>query len=124
MSKLTSDITRSRTVSSGKLDGIQFDNIPINGSLQAYTTSRNGNIWKSATGTWLSGVNAVDIDWNEAQFANAVSEISEVPDAGAVQSDISSITTTGELVSIIAKQQKQIDALITMVKGLYASLVE
>ena len=68
-------------------------------------------------------VMALDIDWNGAQFANAVAAITEVPDAGEVQSNISSITTTGELISIVAKQQKQIDALITMVKGLYASLV-
>ena len=67
--------------------------------------------------------NAVEIDWNDANLASRKSEIENagVPDS---QSLPSALKTTGELLDIIATQQAQIDALILMVKGIYAGLAQ
>ena len=106
------------------IDNTQFNKIKT-GNKSLNTTNpvmpvANANIWKNGTSsipsTW-AGVNAVDIDWNSAKItipANAEDEINEFDE----------ITTTGQLLSIIGRQQAQINALILMVKGIYAGLAQ
>lgn len=89
---------------------VNMGGVPANGTY----SDANG---QAAAG---SGINVVDIDWNEAQLGAAILALGEeVPDNGVFNS--TTITTTGELIQIIAKQQKQIDALIVMMKALYGT---
>jgi len=67
-------------------------------------------------------INAVDIDWNEAEFKEAI-DAQTILDENTVQTATPTITYTSDLIKILAKQQKQIDALIVMVKGLYQGLL-
>ena len=108
---------------------IQFNNINADAVYKRsgkYThgSNANGNKFDTTiTGEELTpSFNAIEIDWNGAAFKSAVDAINTVPDNGAVQQSIQNITTTGELVNIIAKQQSQIDALIVMVKALYQAV--
>ena len=106
------------------IDNTQFNKIKT-GNKSLNTTNpvmpvANADIWangvSSIPSTW-AGVNAVDIDWNSAKItipANAEDEINEFDE----------ITTTGQLLSIIGRQQAQINALILMVKGIYAGLAQ
>ncbi len=95
------------TFNNVKTAGVKMDQWPI------YLTGQQGP--DSDGGV----VNAVDIDWNEAQLGTAIQGLGEVPDNGALNT--ATITTTGELIKVIAKQQKQIDALIVMMKALYGT---
>lgn len=62
-------------------------------------------------------VNAVDIDWNEANLSSRVSSLN-APEGISH----STITTTGELLDEIAHLRAQVDALTSLVKGLYNAL--
>jgi len=64
-------------------------------------------------------INGVDIDWNNAQFEIAVKN-SENRNTDGLQ--VKTITTTGDLLAIIAGLQAQVDNLTTLVKGLYTAL--
>lgn len=62
-------------------------------------------------------MNAVDIDWNEANLSSRVSSLN-APEGISH----STITTTGELLDEIAHLRAQVDALTSLVKGLYNAL--
>ena len=92
-------------------NGVKFTATKGTGLPSKYSNGNNGNF-----------VNAVEIDWNNAEFKSAVDAIATVPDNGQIQTEIQNIKTTGDLVNIIAKQQSQIDSLIVMVKALYQAV--
>ena len=64
-------------------------------------------------------INAVDIDWNDAKLGDAITALSANVQEGVA---VSNITTTGELLKVVAQLQAQVNVLTTLVKGLYASL--
>ena len=64
-------------------------------------------------------VNAVDIDWNEAKLEDAITALSTNVQEGVA---VSNITTSGDLLKVVAQLQAQVNTLTTLVKGLYASL--
>ena len=92
-------------------NGVKFTATKGTGLPSKYSNGNNGNF-----------VNAVEVDWNNAEFKSAVDAIATVPDNGEIQTEIQNIKTTGDLVNIIAKQQSQIDSLIVMVKALYQAV--
>ena len=64
-------------------------------------------------------VNAVDIDWNEAKLEDAITALSTNVQEGVA---VSNITTSGDLLKVVAQLQAQVNTLTTLVKGLYAAL--
>lgn len=98
---------------------VRFNNVKDGGKVQS-----SSPVWTGQNGVDEFGgiVNAIDVDWNEAQLGAAIQAIETVPDNGDLNS--TTITTTGELIQVIAKQQKQIDALIVMMKALYGTFTQ
>ncbi len=77
---------------SAELDGIQFNNITHenDGVKLSAPAIRQGNNWSAnKTSGWKPAVNAVDIDWNGADFENALG------------TKPSTINTTGDLINAI-----------------------
>ena len=95
---------------------VAFNDVKAGGKKQS-----SSPVWTGVNGVDEFGgiVNVIDVDWNGAQLGAAIQALSEVPDNGALNT--ATITTTGELIKVIAKQQKQIDALIVMMKALYGT---
>jgi hypothetical protein len=91
-----------------KIDGIQFNNISVSGIAKQDIMSRSLNIWKNGSDNWYPGINAVDIDWNEAVLPHASTN-----NGGEVV-----INTTGELLDLIDKMQDEIYVLTAAVIAL------
>ena len=100
--------------------GQMFGSVPLS-KINNYTLNVNGDETE-ITAINQKVFNAIDIDWNGAEFENAINA-QTILDENTVQSETPTITSTGDLIKILAKQQKQIDALIVMVKGLYQGLL-
>lgn len=62
-------------------------------------------------------INGADIDWNNAKFGDAVNDRK---DSEGLK--VTEITTTGDLLAIIAGLQAQVNNLTVLVKGLYTAL--
>ena len=103
-------------------NGVKFTATKGTGLPSKYSNGNNGNFVNAEEDGVDAFVNAVEIDWNNAEFKSAVDAIITVPDNGEIQSEIKNIKTTGDLINIIAKQQSQIDSLIVMVKALYQAV--
>lgn len=103
-------------------NGVKFTATKGIGLASKYSNGNNGNFVNAEEDGVDAFVNAVEIDWNNAEFKSAVDAIVTVPDNGQIQTEIQNIKTTGDLVNIIAKQQSQIDSLIVMVKALYQAV--
>ena len=92
ISNLTIASRTNGFTASGTLDGIQFNSIGVSDG-QGLTTkwNRNDGPWKTSGSTTLSAfaVNAVDIDWNGADWDSATA------------TEPSTIRTTGDLISAI-----------------------
>ena len=72
-------------------DGIHFGRIPTAGMSKVTIMNMAANIWKDTSDTWQSAINAVDIDWNDAEVEDGVV-----------------IKTTGELLSWIKSKSSEI----------------
>lgn len=119
--------TATKPVINAIVDGIQFENIPggnkgTKGST-FWNSSANTNVW-TANGDasqWKPSVNAVDIDWNDADLATAVNYHSN--DGNFSEGlPVTEINTTGDLLNVIAHLQAEVTILSNLVKGLYKAL--
>ena len=66
------------------------------------------------------GIDAINIDWNGAELSNAINNVGEDISENLT---ISTISTTGDLIKVLAEQQAQIKALSLLVKALYESII-
>ena len=64
-------------------------------------------------------INAVDVDWNNAQLQSAVQSLESNLQEGVA---VSEITTSGDLLKVIAQLQAQVNTLTVLIKGLYNGL--
>lgn len=98
-------------------NGINFTNVKDGGKTQS-----SSPIWTGQVGIDEFGgiINAVDIDWNAAELSGAICGIAQ-----DISEDltVSTISSTGDLIKVVAEQQAQIKALSTLVKALYVSIV-
>ena len=96
------------TTKSAILDGIQFNHIAVSGTGHSKLFYRANNIWNKNTNSYKCAVNAVDIDWNDAQLPNGDLE----------SGNTKTITTTGDLLSLIDKMNEEIYVLSAAVIAL------
>ena len=74
---------------------------------------------KIAAGKGKPIVNTVSIDWNNAQLQSAVQSLESNLQEGVA---VSEITTSGDLLKVIAQLQAQVNTLTVLIKGLYNGL--
>ena len=113
-------------------DQIQFSNITVpfknmggvigksnykNTSGQPIDDEYSGEIQKPS-----SLVNAIDIDWNDANIADAITILNGTDGQITEGTPIENINTTGDLLYTIANLQAQVTVLTNLVKGLYMAL--
>ena len=67
-------------------------------------------------------VNAVEIDWNNANIADAITELNNTDGQITEGTPVETINTTGDLLYTIANLQAQVTVLTNLVKGLYMAL--
>ena len=96
------------------IDGTVFNKILTNNKLltqdKGVGIDVNSDVWKTngSTTNWVSAVNAVDIDWNEAV----------IPYGNLETGESVTVKTTGELLSLISKMQQEIFVLSAAVAAL------
>lgn len=102
---------------------IQFTNVKRNAASIASVplSSKNNYVISDSTITekYDNVINAIDIDWNTAKLEDAITALSANVQEGVA---VSNITTTGELIKVVAQLQAQVNVLTNLVKGLYATL--
>lgn len=116
MSNVISNIiSKTPAISSAKLDGIQFNSIEKSGfnSTSKYVL-KNTPWYTGNTSTSIKpAVNAVDIDWNEAV----------IPYGNLETGESVTVSSTGELLSLISKMQQEIFELSATVTALNDNVV-
>ena len=102
-------------------NNISADTVYKRGGKYTHMSNANGNKFDTTlTGEELTpSFNAIEIDWNGAKLGDAITALSTNVQEGVA---VSNITTTGELLKVVAQLQAQVNTLTTLVKGLYASL--
>ena len=111
--------------------GINFNDVTLPGvstgnrrTNSPYKDKTTGNDASARSTTEISEptqrfINCIDIDWNSAQLSDAISSLSSNVQEGVA---VNNITTTGELLKVVAQLQAQVNALTSLMKGLYATL--
>ena len=115
-------VTKGKNYSSATIDGIQFNNIPLSATKQSLAVSREGNPFLTS-GTYsdiIPSVNAVDIDWNEANVTT-----------GFLSDHSKTIKTTGDLLywlqqDLITASQKvsELEGQVTSLQNTNTALTE
>lgn len=102
-------------------NGIDFTATNTNSAAKPnkFYNGNNGNFADAETDGVELFVNAVEIDWNTAKLGDAITALSANVQEGVA---VSNITTTGELLKVVAQLQAQVNVLTNLVKGLYATL--
>ena len=96
------------------IDGTVFNKISMNKNLgvqdKGVGIDANSDVWKAngSTTNWVSAVNAVDIDWNDAV----------IPYGNLETGQPVTVNSTGELLSLISKMQQEIFVLSAAVAAL------
>ncbi len=119
--------TVASPIFSADIDNISFKNIPAGSKGTKGSTfwnnSANADVWTTNgdASKWKPSVNAVDIDWNDANLYSAVNN--HLNDSGFVEGlQVNNINTTGDLLNVIAHLQAEVTILSNLVKGLYKAL--
>lgn len=106
------------------INGITFNDLSRIGKGSAFANIKNGDVTDESelqdfidAGEEYRNIQSVLIDWNAANIGSRVSSLN-APEGISH----STITTTGELLDEIAHLRAQVDALTSLVKGLYNAL--
>ncbi len=102
-------VTKGKSSSTATIDGIQFNKIPVSGTQQLVLVTRQNNPFL-ATGNYtdiIPSINAVDIDWNEANVSTGFLS----------GSHSKTIKTTGDLLYWLQEDLKAASRQVSTLKG-------